>query len=140
MEEGREMREREHEKGYQGPPVGQRTDPKHLAPSSLSCAMSLLVSTSTRGWAGVQRGGDNQFHPPEVSWRLDHLTLKSGQSMCKGAAEVLVQAGRDRMTMCRAEYRGARRPAPDTCPDPTLRVPLRWLAVEKCQGLRQAFP
>lgn len=61
------MREREHEKGCQGP-WGKEQTPKHLAPSSLSCAMSLLVSTSTRGWAGVQRGGDNQFHPPEVSW------------------------------------------------------------------------
>lgn len=75
--------------------VGQRTDPKHLAPSSLSYAMSLLVSTSTRGWAGVQRGGDNQFHPPEVSWRLDHLILSQARACARGTAEVLVQTGRD---------------------------------------------
>lgn len=81
--------------------AGQRTDPKHLAPSSLSCAMSLLVSTSTRGWAGVQRGGYNQFHPPEVCWRLDHLTLSQARACARGTAEVLAQAGGERkVTLC----------------------------------------
>lgn len=91
--------------------VGQGTDPKHLAPSSLSCAMSLLVSTSTGGWAGVQRGGDNQFHPPEVCWRLDHLALSQARACARGTAEVLAQAGGERrVTPC--QLRGTRRRAP----------------------------
>ncbi|EGV98491.1 hypothetical protein I79_001355 [Cricetulus griseus] len=54
------MREQEHERGHQTKGLrGKEQIPKHLAPSSLSCAMSLLVSTSTSGWAGGQREGDN---------------------------------------------------------------------------------
>lgn len=72
---------------------GQRTDPQHLAPSSPSCAMSLLISTSTGGWAGSQRGGDNNsIHLRSHFMEAWPLISKSSQNMCQGRAEALAQA------------------------------------------------
>lgn len=60
------MREQEREKGCQSKGSWDKEQTPSIWHPAQSCAISLLVSTSTRGWAGVQRGGDNQFHPPEV--------------------------------------------------------------------------
>lgn len=56
--------------------------------------MSLLISTSTGGWAGSQRGGDhNSIHLKSHFMEAWPLISKSGQNMCKGRAKVLAQAG-----------------------------------------------
>lgn len=60
------MREQEREKGCQSKGSWDKEQTPSIWHLAQFCAISLLVSTSTRGWAGVQRGRDNQFHPPEV--------------------------------------------------------------------------
>lgn len=89
------MREQEHERGHQTKGLkGKGETSQPLAPSSPSCAMSLLISTSTSGWAGSQRGGDhNSIHLKSHFMETWPLISKSGQNMCKGRAKALAQAG-----------------------------------------------
>lgn len=81
---------------------GEKTDRPQAPGTQLpSCAMSLLVSTSTRGWAGGWRGGDSHFHPPGLLCSHPNLeawppSSKSNQNMCKGVWGVISNLSRAR--------------------------------------------
>lgn len=110
--------------------------------------MSLLISTSTGGWAGSQRGGDNNsIHLKSHFTDVGPLISKSGQNMCKGRAETLAQAGRGTGGHCSSSEstvaQGAVHPDTWQSPESSFQTPptepLYQPAVETCHSYVKHF-